>query len=97
MNIVRTYALDKEKEKQVLLLPKNSRILSVCVIHEQIKVFVEEDANAITYSHILERFHEVEFAIFYEKRYFYVDDYNYLGTLLLNYGNNIYHVFYRNV
>ena len=94
MNIVRMYGLSKEKELQKISIPKEARILSVCVIHEHIQVAVEEDVNAPFHQ---DRAQTIEFAIFKGTRHFYVDDYTFLGTILLEFGNTIYHVFYRNV
>ena len=94
MNVVRMYVLDTGKETQKLVLPEKSRVLSVCVKQETIYVSVEEDVNA---NMRRSYYHTVEFAVFKEGRYFHVDDYQFLGTIVLEFGNTIYHVFYRNV
>ena len=97
MNIVRMYGLGQKEETQIISIPKNAKVLSVCVIHERLKVAVEEDVNAIAFPTLKENLRDVEFAVFNEKRHFDVDDYQFLGTVVLNWGNTIYHVFYRNV
>jgi len=94
MNIVRMYGLSHEKELQKIVIPKEARILSVCVIHEHIQIAVVEDVNALLHQ---DRSQTIEFAIFKETRHFSVDDYTFLGTILLEFGNTVYHVFYRNV
>ena len=94
MKDVRMYVLDTDKTKQKIVLPEKSRILSVCVKQETIRVSVEEDVNA----HIKrDCYHTVEFAVIKEGHYLYVDDYQFLGTIVLEFGNTICHVFYRNV
>ena len=94
MNIVRMYGLDSKKELQTIGIPKEARILSVCVVHEEIKVAVEEDVNAHLFR---DCYKTIEFAVFKAARKFYVDSYNFLGTIVLDFGNTIYHVLYRNV
>lgn len=94
MNVVRMYGLNNEKELQKIGIPKEARILSVSVIHEHIQVAVQEDVNALFHQ---DRSQTIEFAIFNGNRHFYVDDHTFLGTILLEFGNTIYHVFYRNV
>lgn len=88
MTIVTSHGLSK-KETQSYLLPKNSRILSVYVKQENIYVSIEHDVNADMFSQ------RVEFAVFKEGRHFNVNGYNFLGTVILNFGNTIYHVFYK--
>lgn len=98
MNIVRKYGLSTKKECQIILLPKDSRILSVIVQQENIYIFVEEDCNANQFSYSdCKHFRTVEFAIFKDCRHFPVDNYQFLGTIVFEFGNQIYHVFYRNV
>ena len=93
MNIVRTFGLAQRKELQVIGIPKGAKILSVCVRQEQIKVAIQVDPNEFLH----DSSQKIEFAIFSEERAFKIDDYNFLGTIVLNFGNDIYHVFYRNV
>ena len=94
MNIVKKYGLSRKREIQQLGLPEKARVLSVVVQQEDLYVFVEEDANASIHN---DHSQEVEFAIFKDCRVFAVDDYQFLGTVVLEFGNSIYHVFYRNV
>ena len=98
MNIVSKYGLNPKKEIQRIKLPRDSRILSVIVQHEYIYFYVEQDANALIWSfNDCEHFKSVEFAVFRDCRSFNVDDYQFLGTVVLDFGNSIYHVFYRDV
>lgn len=94
MNVVRMYGLSREKELQKISIPKEARILSVCVVHEHIQIAVEEEVNAFFHKN---EYQTIEFAIFNENRHFHVDGYTFLGTILLEFGNTIYHVFYRNI
>lgn len=91
MNIVSVFFLDYNKEKQCIGLPKNSKILSVCVKKERVYISVEHDVNALVYRD----YHSVEFAIFREGRHFYTNGYTFLGTVILEFGNSFFHVFYR--
>lgn len=98
MNIVHKYGLNAKEETQKILLPKKSKILSVVVHHESIYFYVEQDANALRSSYQnSEDFKTVEFAIFRDSRSFTVDGYQFLGTVFLNFGNSIYHIFYRDI
>lgn len=94
MNVVRSFTLSKDKELCEKTIPKDARILSVCVIKENIRIFFKEDVNA---HYIKTDKQKVEFAVFKDGRQFYIDDYEFLGTVVLDFGNSIYHVFYRNV
>lgn len=94
MNVVRSFVLSKDEELKVVTIPKDARILSVCVIQENMHISLEEDVNA---NHIKDEQQKVEFAVFKDGRHFYIDDYQFLGTVVLDFGNTIYHVFYRNV
>ena len=93
MNVVRSIALSKDEELREIRIPKDARILSVCVIQEKMLIFIEEDVNTKT----KDRQQKVEIAVFKNGRHFYVDDYKFLGTVVLDFGNTIYHVYYRNV
>ena len=98
MNIVAKYGLSSKEEVQRVQLPINSRILSVVAQHENIFIYVEQDVNAQLPPHrSLVDFRTVEFGIFKDCRSFAVDDYQFLGTVILNFGNSVYHVFYRDV
>ena len=63
-------------------------------MHESIYVFVEE--NDTDYNSEANT-QKVEFVVFKNGRNFCIDDYEFLGTIVLDLGNSIYHVFYRNV
>ena len=89
MTIVSLHGFSSRIERQTYLLPKGSRILSVCVKQEHIYISVEHDANA----KMLEE--PVEFVILKEGRRFNVEGYHFLGTIVLDFGNTIYQVFYR--
>ena len=98
MRVVAKYGLSPKKEHQIMQLPRNSRILSVVVQHEYIFFYVEQDANTLEWPYSdCEYFKPVEFAVFKDCRSFGVDNYQFLGTVVLDFGNNIYHIFYRDV
>ena len=93
-NIISMYAFEHEKEVQTRLLPKGAEILSVCVRQETVMIAVKQNVNAYVNFRV-ENMQKVEIAILNEKRSFDIDDYNFLGTVVLNFGNDIYHVLYR--
>lgn len=95
-DIISMYAFDHKKEVQKRLIPKGAEILSVCVRQETIMIAVKEDVNAYVNFRV-ENMQTVEIAIIGEHRKFNVDEYNFLGTVVLNFGNDIYHVLYRYV
>lgn len=95
MDVVQMYSLNRGRETvQKKQIPENAQVLSVCVLHEQVEVAVQQDVNA--YLHC-DRYKTIEFAMFKPPLQFHVDDYKFLGTIILDYGNSIYHVFYREV
>ena len=91
MNIVKRYGLAK-KELQTVSIPKNAKILSVCVVHEHINVFVELDQN-----NLYDFSQTIEFAIFKDGQYFPTDRYQFLGSVVLEFGNAVYHVLYHTI
>lgn len=92
MAIVSLHGLDAKKEKQSVLLPKGSEILSVCVKQENILISVAHDVNA---AGRISDTQSVEFAVIKEGRHFNIEGYHFLGTVVLNFGNTICQVFYR--
>lgn len=92
-NIVSMYGLTL-LETQRIGLPKGAEVLSVCVRHEQPIVAVKHDVNGRGLKAETESF---EILILGEKRVCTIDKYKFLGTIVLNYGNDIYNVFYRKV
>lgn len=93
-DIISMYAFNNKKEVQKRLIPKGAEILSVCVRQETIMIAVKQDVNAYTNFQV-KNMQTVEIAIIGEHRNFNVDGYNFLGTVVLNFGNDIYHVLYR--
>ena len=93
MKIVTSRCLTSDKEIQQVEVSKGARILSVCVKQEKILVFFEEDVNKASYRY--DTGQVIEFAVFRDGRHFYTDKYEYLGTIVINFGNEFYHVFYR--
>lgn len=90
MTIVTVHGLSK-KEKQICSLAENAQILSVFVKQEKIYISAKHDVNANWFAK------RVEFAIFPDGRKFDVEGFNFLGTIILNFGNTIYQVFYREI
>lgn len=98
MNIVAKYVLNHNKTIQQIRLPKPSRILSVIAQHDNICIYVEEPPAAKMWLRSdCKHFKSVEFAVFMDNRSVYVEDYQFLGTVALDSGNKIYHVFYRDI
>lgn len=94
MNVVKKYVLSTENELTELSIARDARIFSACVMHEDLYLFVEANVNENVIK-VPQR--TVEIAVFKDGRYFHIDDYTFLATVVLNYGNDIYHVFYRNM
>ena len=95
MDVVQMYSLNHGRETvQKKQIPEEAKVLSVCVLHEEVKVAVQQDVNADLQR---DKTKTIEFAMFKPPLRFHVDDYKFLGTIILDYGNSIYHVFYREV
>lgn len=100
-NIITSYGLDIS-EKSKICIPKGAEILSVGVnkeirvgkAYEVAFICVKEDVNAQMLRD-KECFDEYEFAIVPIKRCFYIDEYEFLGTITLGFGSEIYNVLYR--
>lgn len=90
MSIVTIHGLSK-KQLQLCSLPEGSQVLSVIVKQEHIYISAMHDVNAKGFGK------RIEVAMFPDGRYFHVDGYTFLGTIVLDFGNTIYHVFYREV
>ena len=88
MSIVTIHGLSK-KQLQLCSLPEGSQVLSVVVKQENIYISAMHDVNAKNFCK------RVEVAIFPNGRFFHVDGYTFLGTIVLDFGNTIYQVFYR--
>lgn len=92
MKSVTKRALLTTKEIQEICVSNGAQVLSVCVQHECIWVFFEENVNAYNE---FDTSQKIEFAVFKADRQFYTDAFQFLGTVVINFGNDIYHVFYR--
>lgn len=101
-NIIRSYGLDIS-EKGSVCIPKGAEILSVGVnkefnvdkAYEVVFICVKEEVDAPRTFAEEECFDEYEFAVVPIKRHFYIDEYKFLGTVILGFGSEIYNVLYR--
>lgn len=94
MKHIVSFSLSKNEELREITILKDARILSVCVIKENLLLFVEEDVNANYQKTEREK---LEIAVIKDGRCFYTDDYQFLGTVVLDFGNAVYHVLYRKI
>ena len=90
--LVSVYGLDLNESTQTITVPKDSKVLGAVVHHEGVGITIEHCADR--FNPVIPK-EEIEFAVFQDGRHFYVDDYTYVGTIVLNFGNDIYQVFYK--
>lgn len=90
--ITSVYGLDLKDETQTITVPKGSKVLGAFVHHESLGITIEHCCDPYSSTTPKEK---IEFAVFNHKRHFFVDDYTYVGTVILDFGNEIYQVFYK--